>query len=68
VPAAMLRSSALILAGHGIGSSPAEELPAAVAEVLAATAAGTLQVELEVRPLSEVTSAWETSGRLVLTP
>jgi len=68
VPAALLRSAALTLSGHGVGSSPTSDLPSAVAEIFTATVAGQLHVDAVTRPLSEIESAWDTAERLVLVP
>jgi NADPH:quinone reductase-like Zn-dependent oxidoreductase len=68
VPAALLRSAALTLSGHGVGSSPTSDLPSAVAEIFTATVAGQLHVDAVTRPFSEIESAWDTAERLVLVP
>lgn len=66
--AAVLRSSAISLSGHGIGSFPTELLPPAVTVMFAAAADGRLSIDHVVRPLSEVETAWDLPERLVLIP
>ena len=66
--AATLRSSAIHLSGHGIGSFPLELVPPAVAAMFAAAVDGKLTVDYIERPLSEVESAWDLPERLVLVP
>lgn len=66
--AAVLRSSAIQLSGHGIGSFPPELMPPAVAAMFAAAAEGRLTVDLVERPLSDVESVWNLPERLVLVP
>jgi NADPH:quinone reductase-like Zn-dependent oxidoreductase len=68
VPAAALRSSAIELSGHGIGSFPTELVPDATRAMFAAALEGKLTVDFEERPLSEVESAWDDPVRLVLVP
>ena len=68
VPAAVLRSSAIELSGHGIGSFPTELVPDATRAMFAAALEGKLTVDFEERPLSEVESAWADPVRLVLVP
>lgn len=68
VPAAVLRSSAVELSGHGIGSFPTELVPAATTAMFAAALEGTLTVDFEEHPLSDVESAWDLPERLVLVP
>lgn len=68
VPAAVLRSSAIELSGHGIGSFPLELAPAATKAMFAAALEGRLTVDHVERPLSEVETAWDLPERLVLVP
>jgi NADPH2:quinone reductase len=67
-PSALLRSSAIRLSGHGIGSAPADALPRAVVEIFAAAADGRLQVDVVTHPLREVTGVWDSTERVVLVP
>ena len=69
LPGAVLRSSALVLMGSGIGSIPMEGLITATGEVMQAAVSARLGVETEVLPLSEVEPAWTREAgkrRLVL--
>jgi NADPH:quinone reductase-like Zn-dependent oxidoreductase len=66
--AATLRSSAIEVFGHGIGSFPIELVPPATAAMFAAAAEGRLTVDHVERPLREVESAWDLPVRLVLVP
>ncbi|MGI3779957.1 MAG: quinone oxidoreductase family protein [Janthinobacterium lividum] len=66
--AATLRSSAIQVSGHGIGSFPLELMPPAVGAMFAAAVEGRLTVDFVERPLSEVESAWDLPERLVLIP
>ena len=66
--AATLRSSAIELSGHGIGSFPTELVPPATVAMFAAAAEGRLTVDYVERPLREVESAWDLPERLVLVP
>lgn len=68
LPAAVLRSSAIQLSGHGIGNFPMELMAPAVGAMFAAAAEGKLTVDYVERPLSEVESAWDLPERLVLVP
>ena len=68
LPATTLRSSAIQVSGHGIGSFPTELVAPAVAAVFAAAVEGKLTVDYVERPLSEVESAWDLPERLVLIP
>jgi NADPH:quinone reductase-like Zn-dependent oxidoreductase len=68
VPAAALRSSAIELSGHGIGSFPTELVPDATRAMFAAALDGRLTVDFEERPLADVESAWDDPVRLVLVP
>lgn len=66
--ATVLRSSAIEVSGHGIGSYPMELMPPAVGAMFAAAVEGRLTVDYVEHPLSEVESAWDSPGRLVLVP
>jgi NADPH:quinone reductase-like Zn-dependent oxidoreductase len=76
LPGAILRSAGIELCGFGIGSIPGPEQARAATEVLPAlfamVAAGTLQIDVEVKPLSEVTHVWtepeKAGARTVLVP
>ena len=68
VPASLLRSAALTLSGHGLGSSSTTEFPSAAAEIFTAAVAGQMHINVVTRPLSEVESAWDIAERLVLMP
>lgn len=62
LPSAALRSSALQLMGSGIGSIPIEALLAATSNVLQAAATGTLKLETEAVPLSDVEKVWSNNS------
>lgn len=66
--AATLRSSAIEVSGHGIGSFPLELVPPAVGAMFAAAVDGKLSVDYVERPLNEVEGAWDLPERLVLLP
>ncbi len=66
--AAVVRSSAIQVSGHGIGSFPMELMAPAVGAMFAAAVQGRLSVDYVERPLSEVESAWALPERLVLVP
>ena len=68
LPAPVVRSSAIELSGHGIGSFPLELVPAATKAMFAAAVEGRLTVDFEERPLSDVETAWDHPVRLVLVP
>lgn len=68
LPAALIRSSAIEVSGHGIGSFPLELQGPAVAALYAAAADGRLSVDYVERPLREVETAWDLPERLVLVP
>src|SRR5690606_25800977 len=76
LPAAILRSAGVELVGVGLGSVPEEAKAAAssrlLPELFAMLAAGTLQLEVQRRPLREVAAVWEegvpSGTRLVLVP
>jgi NADPH2:quinone reductase len=70
LPAAVLRSTALTILGTA-GMPPREALVAAMQQVLAWGAAGTIRVETEKIPLADIEKAWlrqERSRRLVVIP
>jgi len=70
LPAAVLRSTALTILGTA-GMPAREVLVAAMQQVLAWGAAGTLRVETEQVPLTEIEHVWprtERSRRLVVIP
>jgi NADPH:quinone reductase-like Zn-dependent oxidoreductase len=68
VPAAVLRSTAIQLSGHGIGNFPMELMAPAVAALFASAVEGRLTVDYVEHPLSEVEAAWSLPERLVLVP
>jgi NADPH:quinone reductase-like Zn-dependent oxidoreductase len=72
IPAAALRSSRLTLVGSGLGSVPAADLLAALAEIVQAIANGSLRVRATAVPLADVEDAWATNAgsdtRVVLVP
>jgi NADPH:quinone reductase-like Zn-dependent oxidoreductase len=70
LPGATLRSIDLMLMGSGFGSASLEKLLAAIPDLFAMAAAGTLKIAVEPVPLTEVESAWsrtEKGRRIVLT-
>jgi NADPH:quinone reductase-like Zn-dependent oxidoreductase len=70
LPAAVLRSTALTILGTA-GMPAREVLVAAMQQVLAWGAAGTIRIETEKIPLADIEQAWqrtERSRRLVLIP
>ncbi len=71
LPAAALRSSAIVLMGSGINSVPAPRLLAAIAGVFRAARPAGFEIANEVAPLSEVERRWsqtDSSRRLVFAP
>jgi NADPH:quinone reductase-like Zn-dependent oxidoreductase len=68
LPAAVIRSSAIQISGHGIGNFPLELMAPAVGAMFAAAVEGRLTVGYVERPLSEVETAWDLPDRLVLIP
>jgi NADPH:quinone reductase-like Zn-dependent oxidoreductase len=59
LPAALLRSSALEIMGHGTGQAPGPEVLAkALSDLLALLASGEFQLEVERVPLSQVSEYW----------
>ena len=70
LPGATLRSIDLKLLGSGFGSVPLDRVLAAITTLFSIAAAGTLHVDVEPVPLSEVESAWtrtEKGRRIVFT-
>ncbi len=59
LPAAALRSSALVLMGSGLKSVPMSGLLESVAQVFRAAGPAKLEIATRVMPLAEVASAWE---------
>ena len=71
LPGAVLRSSALVLMGSGLGSLSLERLVAATGEMMQVAIPARLHVETEVVPLSEVEQVWPREvgkSRLVFVP
>jgi NADPH2:quinone reductase len=68
LPAAAIRSSAIQISGHGIGSFPLELQAPAVAAAFDAAAAGRLSIDFVEHPLRDVETAWDLPQRLVLVP
>ncbi|MDE1145822.1 MAG: zinc-binding alcohol dehydrogenase family protein [Azospirillaceae bacterium] len=70
LPAAALRSSAIVLMGSGLNSVPMDRILAAIDGVLKAAVPAGLQVATRPVPLSEVTQAWDEPGdaRVVFIP
>jgi NADPH:quinone reductase-like Zn-dependent oxidoreductase len=71
LPAAVLRSSSLVLMGSGIGSVPLDRLVAVIGEVMEMAVPARLSVEAEAVPLSEIEQAWTRDAdrkRLVFVP
>jgi NADPH:quinone reductase-like Zn-dependent oxidoreductase len=58
LPSAVLRSSALVLMGSGIGSIPLKGLVGAISGVLQAVIPGKLKIETKVVPLTDVEDTW----------
>jgi hypothetical protein len=58
LPSAVLRSSALVLMGSGIGSVPLEGLIGAIGGVLQAVVPARLKIETRVVPLAQVEDTW----------
>jgi NADPH2:quinone reductase len=70
LPGATLRSIDLKLMGSGFGSVPLDQVLAAIPTLFSLAAAGTLKIDVERVPLSEVESAWgrvEKGRRIVFT-
>jgi NADPH:quinone reductase-like Zn-dependent oxidoreductase len=59
---AILRSSGLEILGSGIGSSTHEEMLESLKEMFAATVSAGFRLEPDVRPFSEVTKSWGSTG------
>lgn len=71
LPGATLRSINLNLMGSGFGSVPLEGVFNAIPTLFSLAAAGTLRVDIDPVPLSQVESAWnrrESGKRIVFTP
>jgi NADPH:quinone reductase-like Zn-dependent oxidoreductase len=58
LPSAVLRSSAIVLMGSGIGSIPFDRFAHAIGELLRAAAPAGLRIAFNPVPLSEVEQAW----------
>lgn len=70
LPSAVLRSSAIMLMGSGIGSIPLDRLFASIGGVLRAAVPGGFRIATATAPLAEVALAWareDTRVRQVLT-
>lgn len=69
MPAAVLRSTGLVLMGSGIGSVSNANLMASIAEVFSLESNKPLDIDIEAVPLSEVEIHWNrsTQSRLVFT-
>jgi NADPH:quinone reductase-like Zn-dependent oxidoreductase len=70
LPSAVLRSSAVVLMGSGIGSLSLERLIKATRNLLHATVSGGFKIATRTFPLSEVEQAWsinDNSRRTVFT-
>lgn len=63
LPADLLRSRRIQIAGSGIGSQSAEAMFAAAPEVMARFADGSLQLPYAAFPLSRIGEAWAHTGR-----
>ncbi|RIJ78753.1 zinc-binding alcohol dehydrogenase family protein [Nakamurella silvestris] len=66
--AGLLRSSNVIVSGSGAGSMNPAHLIAEIPHLLGLAAAGRIDIDMEVRPLSEVGQAWGSDRRLVFIP
>jgi NADPH:quinone reductase-like Zn-dependent oxidoreductase len=62
LPAAALRSSAIVLMGSGLGSIPIGRLVESIGELLKATVPGGFKIETEIFPLSDVEHVWATNS------
>jgi NADPH:quinone reductase-like Zn-dependent oxidoreductase len=58
LPSAVMRSSAIVLMGSGIGSIPLDRLINAIGELLKATVPSGFKIAVEPVPLSAVEQAW----------
>jgi NADPH:quinone reductase-like Zn-dependent oxidoreductase len=58
LPSAVLRSSAIVLMGSGIGSIPFDRFAHAIGELLRAAAPAGLKIAFKPVPLSDVEQAW----------
>lgn len=63
LPAAALRSSALVMMGSGLGSVPMKALIDAIAGVMQAVVPAKLKIETEVVPLRDVEAAWNRDSK-----
>ena len=70
LPAALLRSRRIRVTGSGIGSFSKERMFAAIPEVMARIADGTLDAPYTLYPLSRIDQAWAHRGpaRAVVVP
>jgi hypothetical protein len=70
LPSAVLRSSAIVLTGRGIGFIPLDRFVSAIAELPHATVPGGFEIGAKPVPLSEVEQAWphdDSARRIVFT-
>jgi NADPH:quinone reductase-like Zn-dependent oxidoreductase len=70
LPAAVLRSSALVMMGSGLGSLPPDGLVGAIGALLAAAGPAGFRIAVRPVPLADVARAWadrEGSDRMVFT-
>jgi NADPH:quinone reductase-like Zn-dependent oxidoreductase len=70
LPGAVLRSIDLTMMGSGFGAARMETILAAIPQLFARAAAGTLKISVDAVPLAEVESAWnraEKGRRIVFT-
>ena len=70
LPSAVLRSSAIVLMGSGIGSIPFDRLVTAIDGLFRATVPAGFKIATHPVPLSDVEQAWsrdDSGGRTVLT-
>jgi len=71
LPADVLRSSGLEILGSGPGTIPRAEIIGAIPEFMSVAATGTLPIEIDEVPLTEVGTIWPRSGsrgRIVFRP
>ena len=72
LPASVLRSSGLLISGSGLGSIMNGRLREAMPQLIAEAASGTLRVDTEPVPLTEIEAAWQhqtpDNRRLVVLP
>jgi NADPH2:quinone reductase len=70
LPGALLRSIDLTMMGSGFGAARIETILAAIPQLFARAAAGTLKIAVDAVPLADVESAWnrvEKGRRIVFT-